>query len=107
MTVTDKWDSSFLRDRDRDARDAAMKPMLTQDWQEAIAEVERIYAESGRYPGKCPVASCRRARRCTHPERPCKALYRVLLNEREDMELIEDAYANIQIARRNAARADR
>ncbi len=106
MTATKLWDAKFLFERERCAREEAVAALTDADWQEASAQFERELSDHVRGYRDCRDAACRRARRCVgfepncsgHPPPTTNAL--AMANERDD---IEEIYARMQIARREAA----
>jgi hypothetical protein len=98
------WDEAFLKQRAVNARAAALARQTDADWERAQLQIKREMSDVHRGFACCPDSRCRRARRC----RPaaylaCFDVLRVRLPYAVEQELIEDVYAEMQQARRDAA----
>lgn len=102
MTSSDLWDAKFLNELERDAREEALDELIEADWKRALAEADRIRSNSGRRYRLCKNAACRRARSCVRDTPTCP---KPASDARVYLPLVEHLYANLQIARREAAKA--
>lgn len=102
MTTSELWDAKFLRERERDAREAVIWELAEADWKRALAEADRMRSNSGRRYRLCQNPACRRARSCVRDTPTC---VKPASDEAAWSPLVDHLYAKLQIARREAARA--
>jgi hypothetical protein len=102
--TTRLWDAKFLQERERDARENAVWRLTEADWKRALAEADRIRSNSGRRYRLCQNPACRRARSCVRDTPNC---VKPVSNDATSSPLVEHIYARLQIARREAARAEK
>jgi hypothetical protein len=98
------WDEGFLQARERARLQAAFDRESSEDRQQAEYQIQRERSDALGGFARCRIARCRRARRCT-TEAFCLAALQRPLPADVEQELIEDVYAEIQEARRDAADA--
>jgi hypothetical protein len=104
MTTTRLWDAKFLSERERDAREEAVWRLAEADWKRALAEADRIRSNGGCRYRLCRNAACRRARSCVRNTPDC---LKPASNEAAPSPLVDHLYAKLQIARREAAKAEK
>jgi hypothetical protein len=104
MTTTRLWDAKFLNERERDAREEAVWRLAEADWKRALAEADRIRSNGGCRYRLCRNAACRRARSCVRDTPNC---LKPASNEAAPSPLVDHLYAKLQIARREAAKAEK
>ena len=101
-----RWDDDFLRARARDAQVEAFQAQTDADWQAATDYSMHVMADSEAAHRDCPVARCRRARRCALSQPPCIAWFNLPPLPQFDAEMVDEEYARLQEARRDAATCD-
>jgi hypothetical protein len=102
-TTTALWDAAFLKTHEASEREEALDAQTSADWQQALHQFARERSDVDGVFALCPVAKCRRARRCALDEPVCAKLLKTSLSWHVEQELIEDIYAEKQMARRDAA----
>jgi hypothetical protein len=105
MASAAQWDEAFLKQRDDEARETAFDQQCDADWEQARRQLKREHSDVHRGFASCPSAKCRRARRCMGDDAVCLAQLRMRLPPHVELDLVEEIYAEIQTARREAAEA--
>ena len=103
MTKTPIWDAAFLKERERDAQEAANEAQFEADWEQADAQFGREFSDANNGFRLCPLRACLRARRCASDELVCLDLLPVSIPRHVSQSLVEEIYAEIQEERRDAA----
>jgi hypothetical protein len=97
------WDAEFLKERERDAQEAANEAQFAADWERADAQFGREFSDANNGFKLCPLRTCLRARRCSSDEFLCLDLLPVKFTRAVAVSWIEEIYAEIQEERRDAA----
>jgi hypothetical protein len=103
MTRTLIWDTAFLKERERNAQEAANEAQFAADWERADAQFGREFSDNNNGFKLCPLRACLRARRCSSDELLCLDLLPARFTRAVAVSRIEEIYAEIQEERRDAA----
>jgi hypothetical protein len=97
------WDEAFLKQRERNLREAALAVQTDDDWDSAVMQHEREMSDDVGGFLDCPLSRCRRALCCAGNPLMCMPRCRLEFEPGVAQELVEEIYAEIQQERRDAA----